>query len=245
MDEINSKFLKTVMDRYAPDANEEYFIYQTLTGVFPFGGIADEIFLKEWMNTLSNHYGKPKLTATGMILMKNMKRRLKILPGKYSDPEKGFLKSFLPFQEKISNYGIINSLSQLMLKAMSPGIPDFYQGTELWDLSMVDPDNRRPVDYALRYEMLKEIMETSKKIPEDFFKDLFKHRTDGRIKLWMTHVLLEERKPEPELFIHGKYIPLTVKGKITRPYSCLCKSHKNRWYIVIVPLFLAQLPDNK
>jgi maltooligosyltrehalose synthase len=102
-------------------------------------------------------------------------------------------------------------------------LPDIYQGTELWDLSLVDPDNRRPVDYGVRICWLEELEQLSSKDPEELWKLLWKERYNGKIKLWFTHRLLQYRKANPELFMSGEYIPLKVKGKYKSNILGFCK----------------------
>jgi (1->4)-alpha-D-glucan 1-alpha-D-glucosylmutase len=123
-----------------------------------------------------------------------------------------FFASFLPFQERIAVLGVRNSLVQTVLKLTSPGVPDFYQGCELWDLSLVDPDNRRPVDYSLRRRLLEEIKRNSQVRKCEMTRGLLQHWQDGSIKLFVTSVLLAYRKSNSELFAKGTYHPLTPEG---------------------------------
>ena len=113
-------------------------------------------------------------------------------------PRNRFLESFIPLAEEIARMGAINSLSQTLLKLTSPGVPDIYQGNEIWDFSLVDPDNRRPVDYAKRKKMLDALKGAT---PEE----LLDNWSDGRIKLFLTHRLLTFRRENPELFRDGSY----------------------------------------
>jgi len=122
-----------------------------------------------------------------------------------------FLDDFLQLQKKVAFFGIFNSLSQTVLKLGSPGVADIYQGNELWDFSLVDPDNRRPVDYALRNMHLRWILDHA----DDRLKltqKLLDTRPDGRIKLQLTLSLLSLRRSLPELFTGGDYQPLSLHG---------------------------------
>src|SRR5690606_20524052 len=110
---------------------------------------------------------------------------------------------------RIVDAGIINSLSQLMLKFTCPGIPDIYQGTELWDLTLVDPDNRKAIDYPKPQSILQEVQDRN----NITLSSLWNKRFDGDIKLWLTHILLQERTVHTQLFTEGHYIPLTVEGR--------------------------------
>ncbi|MEJ7820506.1 MAG: hypothetical protein WKF44_09405, partial [Rubrobacteraceae bacterium] len=122
-----------------------------------------------------------------------------------------FLEDFAPFQRRISRLGALNALSQTLLKLTVPGVPDVYQGNDLWDLSLVDPDNRRPVDYALRKKLLSglkasDALDVGSLLGDDTWKD-------GRSKLYLTWKVLELRHERPELFESGEYVPLEVTGE--------------------------------
>jgi malto-oligosyltrehalose synthase/4-alpha-glucanotransferase len=241
---LNSKFKKVVKGSDSPTMNEEYFIYQTLIGVFPFDGIINGEFVKRIEEYMIKSLREAKTETDWNFPDKEHEQAVLEFLKQILDPDGEFMKSFIPFQQKISNFGIVNSLSQVMLKALAPGTPDFYQGTEMWDLSMVDPDNRRPVDYDLRSETLEYIVKKDKEEPSELYKELWNSRNDGRMKLWLTHRLMMERKSDPELFLHGSYIPLNVKGKYRENIIAFARVYENRWYIAVVPLYLGVIPDN-
>ena len=111
-----------------------------------------------------------------------------------------FWTDFISFQKKIAYFGIFNSLSQILLKLTAPGIPDFYQGTELWDLNLVDPDNRRPVDFKIRDAHLKYIEQRQNDLTA-LTKELMAAKEDGRIKLFLIYQALKARKKSQSLFI--------------------------------------------
>ena len=127
-------------------------------------------------------------------------------------PQNRFLETFLPLAEEIAQIGAINSLSQTLLKLTSPGVPDFYQGNEIWDFSLVDPDNRRAVDYEQRQKMLDSLGQAT---PEE----LLGNWRDGRIKLFLTQRLLIFRRENPALFAQGSYEPLELSGEFAS--SCV------------------------
>ena len=104
------------------------------------------------------------------------------------------------FHQKIADFGIVNSLAQVVLKFTSPGVPDVYQGTELWDFSLVDPDNRRPVDYEERQQLLNELEAQADKEHENLMAHLWENRYSAKIKLWLVHNLMNERKENQALF---------------------------------------------
>jgi (1->4)-alpha-D-glucan 1-alpha-D-glucosylmutase len=130
-------------------------------------------------------------------------------------PSNRFLEDFLPFQERVARYGLYNSLSQVVLKIAAPGVPDFYQGTELWSFHLVDPDNRGPVDYGMRLAMAEEFRETMKRLGPDraeFTRGLFEQAHDGRAKLYTIMAGLDYRRLHPELFQQGEYVQLECGG---------------------------------
>ena len=139
-----------------------------------------------------------------------------------------FLESFAPFQERVALLGMHNSLVQVVLKFTVPGVPDIYQGAELWDFSMVDPDNRRAVDFLSRSEALRE---------EVGLHDLKDRWRDGRIKLRLTHKLLKLRQTYPRLFQDGSYQPLTVSGSQADRVCAFARTSSDARMLVAVSLF--------
>ena len=145
-----------------------------------------------------------------------------------------FLVSFKKFAVRTSLLGALNSLSQLALKALLPGVPDFYQGTEVWDLAFVDPDNRRPIDFDLRRHALGEDAD---------FSRLAAHWHDGGIKLALTRQLLRLRLRYPDLFQRGSYEPLTVDGPQAEHVIAFSRSFKHERLIVAVCRHFASLTN--
>jgi (1->4)-alpha-D-glucan 1-alpha-D-glucosylmutase len=143
-------------------------------------------------------------------------------------PKNKFLPAFLPVAEEIARLGAINSLAQTLLKLTSPGVPDIYQGNETWDFSLVDPDNRRPVDYKVRAEMLSCL---STKSPEE----LLQNWPDGRIKVFLTQRALRFRNEQVELFRSGNYLPLRTIGACADSCLCFARQLDQGSIIVIVP----------
>lgn len=172
---------------------------------------------------------------------------LKFVDEILSSPENSpFLKDFGTFQKKISFYGMFNSLSQTLLKMTSPGIPDCYQGTEIWNFSLVDPDNRGQVDYDIRKEML---MTLKKKIamsgPDltNFARNLLQEWRDGFIKLYLTFKTLNYRKENHPLFLDGTYIPLMGDGDLKEHICAFVRQREEKVVLVVVPRFLTHLID--
>jgi (1->4)-alpha-D-glucan 1-alpha-D-glucosylmutase len=163
-----------------------------------------------------------------------------------------FLASFLPFQKRIARLGMVNSLSQVVLKIISPGVPDFYQGTELWDFSLVDPDNRRPVDFAHRIRLLESLESISVSEFGNRITDLLDQWPDGRIKLLITTSGLRLRRKSPRAFMEGEYLSLESTGDKTEHVvtiarrlrsSILTSNSETRCVLAIVPRLVAGLVD--
>ena len=133
---------------------------------------------------------------------------------------------------------MVNSLSQVVLKLGSPGVPDFYQGTELWDLSLVDPDNRRPVDFDLRQRLL-ERSETAAPDPDE----LLANWSDGRIKLFVTRAGLQLRRELPDVFVGGEYLPLSVESSVAGDAVAFARRSGGHAVIAIAPRLCSSLFD--
>ena len=145
------------------------------------------------------------------------------------------------FQKTISYFGMLNSLSQTLLKIASPGVPDFYQGNEIWDFSLVDPDNRRPVNFEIRRKALAVLKETAARHEADFtgfLKELLDKWEDGYIKLYITSKALAFRRENQVLFMEGAYIPLTGDGALSDHFCGFARQQNNKSVLVIVPRLL-------
>ncbi|MBC7325937.1 MAG: malto-oligosyltrehalose synthase, partial [Moorella sp. (in: Bacteria)] len=152
-----------------------------------------------------------------------------------------FLPDFREFQKIVAYYGAWNSLAQVLLKITSPGVPDFYQGTELWNFSLVDPDNRRPVNFTTRARLLQGLKEEETKGQLALARNLLTHWQDGRVKLYLTYKSLHFRRAHRELFAAGEYIPVAVTGSRSG-HACAFARHLGReWALVVVPRLLARL----
>jgi (1->4)-alpha-D-glucan 1-alpha-D-glucosylmutase len=156
------------------------------------------------------------------------------------DESKAFLAAFLPFQAQVARLGVHNSLVQTVLKLTCPGVPDVYQGADLWDLSMVDPDNRRPVDYARRVQLLKEICAKRDVDP----RKLLGNWQDGAIKLFVTSRVLSLRASEVELFASGEYEPLAAAGAKADCVCAFARRNGDRVVTVVAARFPFKLESN-
>jgi (1->4)-alpha-D-glucan 1-alpha-D-glucosylmutase len=180
-----------------PDANGEWMLYQTLVGVWPLDpdeveGLPDRLrlFLEKAAREAKTHSSWLEPNADHEKALQDF--ALAILE------HEPFLEPFRRFQKKVAFHGFLNSLAQVVLKVCSSGVPDFYQGTELWDFSLVDPDNRRPVDYEARAAILRDLPSPSV---------LLRKWTDGRVKLFVTARALATRARQIDAF-RGRYAPV-------------------------------------
>jgi (1->4)-alpha-D-glucan 1-alpha-D-glucosylmutase len=159
-----------------------------------------------------------------------------------------FLEDFGPFQEWVAECGIWNSLAQVLIKITAPGVPDFYQGTEMWDFSLVDPDNRRPVDYALRATLAAELQHICSIPGADrlsLVRDLIKARADGRIKLYVTMTALAYRRAHPELFLDGEYVPLETRGRQMDRVCAFTRIYRDQAVVTVVPRLVSALVQER
>jgi (1->4)-alpha-D-glucan 1-alpha-D-glucosylmutase len=152
-----------------------------------------------------------------------------------------FLREFAPFQEKVARAGIFNSLSQTLLKITAPGVPDFYQGTEVWNLSLVDPDNRRPVDYERNRELLSSVKTREEENPSALVDELMRKPEDDRLKLYLTRRALTFRTKASELFAGGSYVPLRALGARSRHVVSFARRHEEKEAIIIAGRFFTRL----
>lgn len=219
--------------------NDEYLIYQTLVGAHPMPEGLEDDFTNRMQQYLEKALREAKMNSNWSVPNTDYEEAAKRFAAALLSKENSFQKSFEPFLREVSDYGIINSLVQVMLKFTCPGIPDIYQGTEFWDLSLVDPDNRRKVAFEDRMKWL-EVLEDKEATPK-FFEDLWKNRSDGQIKLSLIKFLLRERKHAVDLFQKGDYLPLHTEGEYGDHVMAFARKHRHAWYITVVPLHLASL----
>src|SRR5690606_30134466 len=152
-----------------------------------------------------------------------------------------FTQSLDPFRNKISGFGAIKSLSQSLIKLTAPGIPDLYQGTELWDLSYVDPDNRRPVDYGIRSNYLADFRAFNKTNLKKKLNSLRRNYGNGKIKMFLIYKTLLQRRKDQDIFKKGEYVPLTLSGKEGDNFIAYARILGNDWRIIAAPVIVTHL----
>jgi (1->4)-alpha-D-glucan 1-alpha-D-glucosylmutase len=222
-----------------------YFILETILGTWPMDGKISTEFIdrikayavkasREAKSETSWSQVNPEFEA---LLHKYISRVLKPT----SNKEKKSFVDLKKFAEKIAYFGAFNSLGLLTLKATSPGLADFYQGCEIWDLSLVDPDNRRAVDYKTRIKILRQLQSEHKQSPRQLLTRLTLGWRSGEIKLFLTWRMLVIRNRNPELILHGEYIPLKVEGKYAAFFVSYLRRYQDDWLWIIIPRFLSRV----
>jgi len=244
---LNRKVKMIVDGKPAPSRNEEYLLYQTLIGTWPLCSRGDEEF-SDYRSRIRDYMRKAMREAKVHSSWINPNSLHEDAVMYFIDtilknsPQNAFLSDMESFQELTSDCGIYNSLSQTLIKITSPGIPDFYQGNELWDFSLVDPDNRRPVDYGLRTALLDELIgkETASGALATA-REVVTTRKDGRIKMHLTYKALGVRRENRSLFESGRYLPLAAEGTCQEHVCAYERSANNSSVLVVVPRFCSRL----
>ncbi len=238
---INRRARTTIDAVSYPSRNEEYLLYQTLVGTWPFEAM-DERTEEEYRERIVQYMVKAMREAKVVTSWINPSERheaamVEFVSTILAADNTAFREDFVPFQQRIARLGIYNSLAQLALKIGAPGIPDFYQGTELWDFSLVDPDNRRPVDYRRRMVLLDAVQQQT-------IDDVMAEPTDPRLKLFVATRLLRFRQEHSNLFAFGAYEALAIDGARRDHAFAFARRHENRAVAVVVPRLVAGLvPD--
>ena len=243
---------RTIVDgEPAPDRNDEYRFYQALAGVWPSGAGADAArvdpnLLQRLQAYMNKSVKEAKLHTSWLTPNEGYEAAVsRFIERVLTGPTSGrFLTAFAAIARRIAQIGMINGLSQTALKLGSPGVPDLYQGTELWDFSLVDPDNRRPVDFDHRKGLLDEIDELLQRPQPEraaAVARLLDHWPDGRIKLLLTTVGLRLRRTWPDLFLSGRYVPLTTDVTVPAGLVAFARVLEDRVALVISPRLVAPL----
>ncbi|MGY3215060.1 malto-oligosyltrehalose synthase [Mucilaginibacter sp. HD30] len=222
----------------APDENDEYFIYQSILGAYPMPQSGDDNIIQRMQEYLIKALREGKKNSDWAAPNEVYEEAVKNFIVKLLDKKSDFMQSFIRFHQRVADYGIINSLSQILLKFTCPGVPDVYQGCELWDSSLVDPDNRRPVDYQTRKQYLQKENDV---YSAQQWQQLWEKRYNGEIKLQLTQRLLHLRSADTKVFATGEYREITVIGKYKNNILAFARQHGATWYVTIVPLHMAEL----
>ena len=226
----------------APDRNDEYLFYQTLLGAWPWGvETLDEAFVARIEAFMLKAARESQVHTSWINQDAGYEDALcrfvrAALDASRRNP---FLDDVVPLRDAVAHVGACNALAQQLLKLTSPGVPDLYQGTELWEQSLVDPDNRRPVDFTQRARLLRELK--GRQPGRRLARELLQTKDDGRIKLYLTSRVLTFRRAHPDLFARGDYLPLSAEGRAAEHVVAFARRHGDAEIVVAVPRLIVGL----
>lgn len=232
---LNGRYRTTTQGETAPDANTEYLIYQTLVGAWPSGMLAPDDQLRSRLEGyLLKALREMKLLTSWTEPNERYEQACRQFLAAILEPERSgpFLERCVAFVRRVEPAGALNALTALVMKALAPGFPDFYQGTEFWWLVLTDPDNRAPVDFALRARTLARLGDA----PPPSFRA-------PEYKLWLTRELLRVRAQYPELLGTGSYRPLVVRGRRAGNLIAFTREDGEYLLVILAPRLVARLLD--
>jgi (1->4)-alpha-D-glucan 1-alpha-D-glucosylmutase len=238
---MNEKYKSNANGVPTHDRNEEYFLYQTILGVWPL----EEGKVPEVIKRLQSY--AVKATREAMVHTRWTRPNLaheegltNFVAAILDETTNGaFLEDLRRFHRDPSFYGMLNSLSQTLLKITAPGVPDFYQGSELWDLRLVDPDNRGAVDFTQRMGLLNTLKNTVAPDNSLLAGELLSNWSDGRIKLYLIWKALGFRREFGELFTDGQFVPAEISGERAENVTAFFRMRGNRSALIVAPKWLA------
>ena len=235
--ELMEPLCETVGNVRTPDIAEQYFILQTLLGTWPLDHDPDASYtgrLQEYMyKALREAKRHSCWTAPDTEYEATVARFVHRL---LEAPEGAPLRDALaPFAARIGFGGMLNGLAQVVLKCTLPGIPDVYQGCEYWDLSLVDPDNRRDVDFDRRRESLAAVRQAVQEDPVQCWWDVCATWTDSRIKQLLLHLCLQTRNRYPDPFVQGEFVSLSVEGEFQDHVLAFLRHYGHTWVLAALP----------
>jgi (1->4)-alpha-D-glucan 1-alpha-D-glucosylmutase len=246
---INRRNRVRIDGDWVPDRNDEYLFYQALVGAWPAESLEDSVPERapdEMIERLAQYMAKAireaKVHTSWIRQNAEYGRGVdQFVRGSLGgQTAKRFLIWFVPFQRRVARIGMINALAQLVLKLTSPGVPDFYQGSELWDFSLVDPDNRQPVDFATRQTLLDSLLpmvarlEAGSVVASEV-DGLIEGWPDGRLKLFITTCGLRFRRAHGDLMLQGDYQPLVVEGASAEYLVAFARHDDSGTLVTVVP----------
>jgi (1->4)-alpha-D-glucan 1-alpha-D-glucosylmutase len=247
---FNAARIQKDRERPVPDENDEYLLYQSLVGAWPFGALDDEA-REDFASRVQAYMEKATREAKRHTSWLNPNTAYDdglraFVAGILSAGNTAFLDDFLPFQQTVARLGMVNSLAQTLVKIASPGVPDVYQGQELWDFSLVDPDNRRPVDYALRRTLMDELEARRGEAGlRALAREMVEGWEDGRIKLHVVQTALRLRLALPDVFTGGAYLPLVAEGDRAEHVVSFARTAEGAAVIAVVPRLVATLTRDR
>jgi (1->4)-alpha-D-glucan 1-alpha-D-glucosylmutase len=243
---INRSRKREIDGAMAPSANDEYHLYQSLLGSWPLTA-ADPAHAAAYRERIEAYMIKAvreaKLRTSWTETDPLYEEALLQFVRSALEPRDNnlFLADFCEFQRRVARFGLLNSLTQTVCKLTAPGVPDIYQGNELWDFSLVDPDNRRPVDYPQRRALLDELQRQGASLAP---RELLGSLEDGRCKLFLTWKALQLRRERAQLFSHGDYHRLSARGERAQNVCAFARRHAGQSLIVIAPRLYRRMLDD-
>jgi (1->4)-alpha-D-glucan 1-alpha-D-glucosylmutase len=233
--------------RAVPDPHEEALLYQTLVGAWPFQAEAVPEFRERLKAYVIKAAREAKVNTSWLDRDGRYEGALMSFVEAVLDPSQAgqFLDDFHRFQQRIACCGALNSLCQTLIKITAPGVPDFYQGTELWDFSLVDPDNRRPVNFAERSRLLEDVIEYEAEDTRALLRRLLATWRSGQLKMYLTAKALTFRTSRAELFRCGDYIPLNAIGEKREQVVAFARAGHGEWAVVAAPRLAATLCSSR
>lgn len=241
--EWNQALKITVNDAMAPSAPEEIMLYQTLLGAWPLTAEEEPELLPRMREFLTKSLREAKVNSSWIAPQETYEQAVHEFTARILSGEGPFLADFREFQTLLTAAGARNGLSQLVLKAAAPGVPDFYQGSEFWQLTLVDPDNRRPVDYKRATAMLESLRKRETEDPVALIRELAANPLRDEMKLFVTYRALAFRKAHRELFAEGEYIPLTARGAYAERVCAFARRLGEQVVVVVAPRWTHGLAD--
>ena len=242
--DINDSFRREVDGDLAPSRNDEYFLYQTLLGAWPLGepeGEEREEFRRRVKAYMEKAMREAQVRTSWTDASEGYEEAVAGFVDALLSAKNPFLQEFLPFQRNAARIGAMNGLSQSLIKLTVPGVPDVYQGNEIWDFSLVDPDNRRPVDFELRKRLLVHLRELDSSDVRTLLED--GAWQDGRPKLYLIWKTLAMRRESPELFRDGEYVALQASGEGSERLVAFARRHGEEVAITVAPRLIAKMMD--
>jgi (1->4)-alpha-D-glucan 1-alpha-D-glucosylmutase len=244
--DLNRSAKTRVDERHAPDSNEEYLLYQTLVGTWPLYPMNEEehaAYLRRMDGYMQKALHEAKVHTSWVNPHGEYEQAVTKFVERVLDPSpaNAFLQELRQFQAPIARAGMYNSIAQLTLKIASPGVPDFYQGNDLWAFDLVDPDNRRAVDYDARRQMLKSLREQAARDRAALVDRLRENPCDGAIKLYITSEALRFRRDHRDLFAQGSYTALAAEGNRARHVVAFMRATAQGTLVVLAGRFFLKL----
>ena len=243
----NRSHKSLVNDKPAPSSNDEYLLYQTLVGAWPLEPLSDGNDWKAFCERIESYMLKAIREAKQSTSWINRNAAYEAAVSSFVKAllkpvvENRFLTDFVPFQWRVARIGLWNSLSQTLLKLTCPGVPDIYQGNDVWDFSLVDPDNRRAVDYIHRRQVYESIRKLGGDPDARYVGKLVETPENDALKLYVTWKALCFRKQRPDVFQDGEYLPLTVQGAKANYVVAFLRKLESESVLVAVPRLVANL----